>query len=114
MSDFGALSIGFVLGLAIIAAILLRSEEEVRMAWRKRRGIVEPEAPFVEPSAESRSKAPPVRAWHLAAQALLMVLLVRFAVSDQDAFSIAVAALSMPTFGVTLFRYRRSRDVTLK
>ncbi len=112
MSDLGAFSIGIVLGLAVVAAILLRNEEEVRRAWRKRRGIVEPEVPS-RATPEVKSKAPPIRAWHLASQGLLVILLVHFAVSDHDPFSIALAALSIPVFGVYLFRYRRSRGVTL-
>jgi hypothetical protein len=112
VSVLGALSIGFVLGLAIVSAVLLRNEDEVRKAWRKRRGIVEPEAPSVEPGANIKSKAPPIGPWHVAMQGLLVILLVRFAVSDGSAFSIVVAALSIPAFGVSLFRYRRSRCST--
>jgi hypothetical protein len=108
VSDLGAISIGFILGLAIVAAVLLRNEEEVRRAWRRRRGIVEPE----EPITEVNHKAPPVNGWHIALQGLLVILLVHFAISDHDALSIALAALSIPTFGVFLFRYRRSRSST--
>jgi hypothetical protein len=66
VSDLGALSIGIVLGLAIVAAVLLRNEEEVRRAWRKRGGIVEPEVRSARPEPEVESKAPPIRAWHTA------------------------------------------------
>lgn len=105
MSDLGALAIGFVLGLAIVAAILLRNEEEVRKAWRRRRGIVEPE----EPVAEVPPKVSVDSAWFVAIQGLLVIMLVHFAVSDHNAFSIAVAVLAIPAFGVVLFRYKRSR-----
>jgi hypothetical protein len=108
VSDLGALSIGLVLGLAVVAAVLLRNEEEVRRAWRRRRGIVEPD----EPIAAASPKTPPIRGWHIAWQAVLVILLVRYAVSDHDAFSIAVAALAIPAFGITLFKYRRSRIST--
>jgi hypothetical protein len=106
VSVLGALAIGFVLGLAIVGAILLRNEDEVRRAWRKRRGIVEPE----EPVAEVPLKVSPDSPWFVAFQGLLMIMLVRFAVSDHNAFSIAVALLAIPAFGVTLFRYKRSRS----
>jgi hypothetical protein len=112
VSDLGALAIGFVIGLAIVGAILLRNEDEVRRAWRKRRGIVEPEVPSVGPDAAIKPKAPPIGLWHLALQALLVIMLIHFAVSDHDAFSIVVAALSIPAFGITLLRYRRSRRST--
>jgi hypothetical protein len=60
VSDLGALAIGVVLGLAIVGAILLRNEEEVRRAWRRQSGIVEPEVPPVGPAAEIQSKASPI------------------------------------------------------
>ena len=108
MSDLGALSIGFVLGLAIVAAVLLRNEDEVRKAWRRRRGIVEPD----EPVTEVQPKAPQDSPWFVAVHGLLLIMLIHFAVSDHDAFSIAVAVLAIPAFGVILFRYRRSRRST--
>jgi hypothetical protein len=108
VSDLGALAVGFVLGLAIVAAILLRNEEEVRRAWRKRRGIVEPE----EPATEAQPKALHDSPWFVVLQGLLVIMLVHFAVSDHNALSIAVAVLAIPAFGVILFRYRRSRSST--
>jgi hypothetical protein len=108
VSDLGALSIGFVLGLAIVGAVLLRNEEEVRMAWRRRRGIVEPD----EPVTEVQPKAPQDSPWFVALHGLLVIMLVHFAVSEHNAFSIAVAVLTIAAFGVILFRYRRSRSPT--
>jgi hypothetical protein len=108
VSDLGALSVGFVLGLAIVGAVLLRNEEEVRKAWRRRRGIAEPDQPVTGAPPKLHQHSRLFIAW----QGLLMIMLIGFAVSNHNAFSIAVAVLSIPAFGVTLFRYRRSRGST--
>ena len=108
MSDLGALSIGFVLGLAIVGAVLLRNEEEIRKAWRRWRGIVEPDGSV----AEVNPKAPPVSRWHVAFQGLFAIFLNYLAVSEQSAIRIAIAVLSIAAFGVMLFRYRRSQAST--
>jgi hypothetical protein len=105
MSDLGALSLGLVIGLCVVGAVLLRREEEIRKAWRRRRGIVEPD----ESLPEVRPETPAIRAWQVAFQGLMVVLLVSHAVLHRDALRIVVAALSISAFGVFLFKYRRSR-----
>lgn len=84
---------------------MLRREEEVRKAWRRRRGITEPEEPLSEVSPET----PAIRAWQVTFQGLMVVLLISYAVIHPDALRIVVAAVSVPAFGVFLFKYRRSR-----
>jgi hypothetical protein len=96
VSDLGALAIGFVLGLAIVAAILLRNEERVREAWRRRRGDGEP-------------KAGTTGRWPLVFSGLLAIAYIGMAVDDRGAFRIILAAAWLLMFCISLLQYRRSR-----
>lgn len=105
MSDLGALSIGFVLGLAIVGAILLRKEEEVRRAWRRRRGIVEPTEP-VGPAADLKPSATPIRRGIVVGMGLIAVAYTGLAVASGDIIHIILAAAYTLIFGVYLRKYR--------
>jgi hypothetical protein len=107
VSDLGALAIGFVVGLAIVAAILLRNEEEVWRALRKRRGIVEPDV-LVGPAADIKPRATPFRPWIVVGMGLLAVAYIGLAVASGDTVRIILAAAYSLTFGIYLLRYRRS------
>ncbi len=94
MSDLGALSIGLVLGLAIVGAVLLRNEEEVRKAWRQRRG-------------SSGPKAGPAGRWTVVFLGLIAVANIGLAVADGGAFRIILAAGWLLMFCNHLLKYRR-------
>lgn len=111
MSVLGALSIGFVLGLAIVAAILLRNEEEVRRAWRKRRGIVEPDEP-VEAATDLKPNATPNRRGIVVGMGLIAFAYVGLAVASGDTIHIILASAYSLIFGIYLLKYRRSRSAT--
>lgn len=111
MSNLGAITIGFVLGLAIVSAVLLRNEDEVRRAWRRRRGIVEPEEP-VGPSADIKPHPAPIRRWIVVGMGLIAVAYIGLAVASGDIIHIILAAAYSLTFGVYLLRYRHSRSPT--
>jgi hypothetical protein len=98
MSALGALSIGFVLGLAIVGAVLLRNDEEVREAWRQRRGGGEP-------------KAGPGGGWIVVGLGLIATVNIGLAVADSDAFRIILAAGWLLVFCHHLMKYRRSRSL---
>jgi hypothetical protein len=108
VSDLGALSIGFVLGLAVVGAVLLRNEEEVKKAWRRRRGIVEPKGL----SADINSNAAPVRRGVVVGMGLLAIAYIGLAIASGDIFYIILAALYSLVFGAYLLKYRRSRSPT--
>lgn len=109
MSDLGAITIGVVLGLAIVTAVLLRNEDEVRRAWRRRRGIVEPAEP-VEPAADLKPNATPIRRGIVVGMGLIAVAYIGLAVAAGDTIHIILAAAYSLTFGIYLLRYRRSRS----
>ncbi len=96
MSILGALSLGFVLGLAIVGAVLLRNEEKVREAWDRRRADIEP-------------KARAVGRGLVVALGLLAIANLALAVTSGDASDIVFAALYLLMLGVQLLRYRQSR-----
>jgi hypothetical protein len=83
VSVLGALSIGFV--LAIVGAALLRSEEAVREAWRRRRGDGEPQAG-------------PTGLWPIVFLGLIAVANIGIAVDDGGAFRISLAAVWLLLF----------------
>jgi hypothetical protein len=111
VSDLGALSIGFVLGLAIIGAVLLRNEDEVRRAWRRRRGIVEPEE-SVGAAVDGKPNPAPIGPGIVAGMGLLAVAYIGLAVASGGVFYIIFAAAYSLVFGAYLLRYRRSRSST--
>jgi hypothetical protein len=98
MSDLEAVLVGIVLGLAIVGAVLLRSEERIREAWRKRRGYSEP-------------KAGPSGRWTVVGFGLIASANIGLAVADGGALRIILAAGWLLLFCHTLLKYRRSRSL---
>jgi len=98
VSDLGAIAIGFVLGLAIVAAVLLRNEDEVREAWRRRRRGGEP-------------KGGPISHWPIVFLGLIAVANIGIAVDDGGALRISLAAAWLLLFCHHLLKYRRSRSL---
>ena len=111
MSDLGAITIGFVLGLAIVAAVLLRNEDEVRRAWRRRRGIVELAEP-VGPAADLKPSATPIRRGIVVGMGLIAVAYISLAVASDDIIHIILAAAYSLIFGIYLLKYPRSQSTT--
>jgi hypothetical protein len=98
VSDLGAVLVGFVLGLAMVGAVLLRNEKEVREAWRRRRGGGEP-------------KGGPTGHWPIVFLGLIAVANIGIAVDDGGAFRISLAAAWLLLFCHHLLKYRRSRSL---
>ncbi len=96
MSILGALSIGFVLGLAIVGAVLLRNEEKVREAWYRRRANIEP-------------KVRAVGRGLVVVLGLLAIANLALSVTSGEASGIVFSALYLLMLGVHLLRYRQSR-----
>ena len=83
MSDLDAVLVGIVLGLAFVGAVLRRNEEEVREAWRQRRG---------EPKAGNAAR------WTVAGFGLIAIANIGLAVADGGAIRIILAALWLLLF----------------
>jgi hypothetical protein len=91
VSVLGALSLGLVVGLAIVGAVLLRNEEKIREEWRRRRG-----------------PAGPAGRGLLMGFGLITIGNIAFAVIDGGVFRIALAAAWVWAFCFHLQKYRRS------
>jgi hypothetical protein len=100
VSILGALSLGFVLGLSIVGAVLLRNEEKVKEAWYRRRADLEP-------------KVRAVGRGLIVVLGLLVIANLALAVVSGDASDIVLAALWLLILGVHLLRYRRSQGRSL-
>jgi hypothetical protein len=97
VSVLGAVSIGFVLGLAIVGAVLLRNEEEIRKAWRRRHPDV---------------KARPAGRGTVIGIGLIAIANIGLAVASGETLRILLAAGWLLVFGLSLQRYRRSQSST--
>jgi hypothetical protein len=97
VSVLGALSIGFVVGLSIVGAVLLRNEEKIREAWRRR---------------HPDSKAGPAGRGTVVAFGLIAIANVGLAVDSGEALRVLLAAGWLLMFGLSLRRYRRSQGST--
>jgi len=97
MSDLGTVLVGVVLGLAIVGAVLLRNEEEIREAWRQRRGDREP-------------KAGDTSRWGIVFMGLIASVNVGLGIVSGDAFHITLGTLWLLMLYLSLRKYRRSRS----
>jgi len=91
MNALDAVLVGIVLGLAAMGAVLLRNEEKVREAWRRRRGA-----------------AGPAGRGLVMGFGLIAFANIAFAVIDGGVFRIALAAAWVLAFCLHLRNYRRS------
>jgi len=110
MSDLGALSLGLVVGLCVVGAVLLRNEQKVREAWWRWRGmelVVHPAGP-----SATKGKAP-VKGWMVVFLGLMTIAWGSMAAAADDAPHIILAALYLLVFYVNLRRYKRSHRPTL-
>ena len=97
MSDLDAVLVGVVLGLAGIGAVLLRNKDQVREAWRQRRG-------------NSKPKAGGIRPWILVFEALIASVNLGLGIPSGDAFHIILGTLWLLFFFFSLRGYRRFRS----
>jgi hypothetical protein len=98
MNDLGPALVGAVLGLAMVGAVLLRNEEEIREAWRRRRAGIEP-------------KAGPGGRWIVVGFGLIASANIGLAVADGGAFRIILAAGWLLLLCHSLLKYRRSHSL---
>jgi len=109
VSDLGAASIGLVLGLCFVGAVLLRNEQAVREAWWRWRGM----ELVVHPAGPSRVKGKaPIKFWMVVSFGFMMIVWTGLAVTDGDASHIVLAALYVLVFCANLRKYKRSRCAT--
>ena len=96
MTVLGAFAIGVTVVFAIVGALLLRNEEKVEKAWRRSRAGKKPLRPGFERVG-------------IVLFALFVVVNLGVAISTEEIFKIALAALYVLLFTVYLRRYKRSR-----
>jgi hypothetical protein len=95
MSALDAVLLGAVLALAVVGAVLLRNEEKIRVAWRRR-----------------HPEAGPAGRGTVVASGLLAIANIGLAVDSGDAPHILLAAGWLLIFGISLRRYRQSQGPT--
>lgn len=95
MSALGALSIGFVLGLAIVGAVLLRNEEKIRKAWRRR---------HPDGKADSSGRGTVIGI------GLIAIANIGLAAASGEALRILLATGWLLVLGLSLRRYKRSQS----
>ena len=98
MDYVGAAILAVVIGLSIVAALLLRNEDAVAKAWRKRRRDKEPLGPRLA-----------VAYW-----SLLTIANVALAIDAGDTIRLVLAALYVVLFARLVRSFRRSRSRDLK
>jgi hypothetical protein len=99
VSGLGPALVGLVFGLAVVGAVLLRNEDEVREAWQQRRGGGAP-------------KANPAGRWSVVFLGLLASVNIGLGVASGDIFYIILGTLWLLMFCLSLLRYRRSQGST--